>query len=646
MQRLRGLSGVSVAPGAFRTIALLADDGQPVEASRRVRATKIARGVVVGIAAMLLLAAAGLLIAQQRYAGHVYPSVTAGSVEVGGLTVEQARAAIQADAKLQAARTVTLRYQDKSWTPTFADLGITIDVDQTLAGAYDIGREDTARSRLTNLAGLMRADHAVPLVVMVNQQTLNNWFDRVDGDLGLKPHDAYLVIDGANVSIQPEVQGVVVDRAKMGQIVSAGAQSLTIADGNLPVSATIPNVRAGDLTALQGQVQTALAKGIKLKYPGKHWTLKPEEISQFLTQSTDPSKQGAAAVTVTVDESKLASWLSDQFSGDINQDPVDAQIAWSDDTQSVYATTPSEDGAKLKPLTFARAVIASFWGNHDTVDIPVADLKPQIDSNNLAALGITTKLAVGDSNFVGSSDERATNIQVGVGLLNGTLVPPHGTFSFNHAIGEITLDKGYVEGGIIDGQRIGRDVGGGICQVSTTVFRAALYAGVPIVEWWPHTYRLNFYEQDGWEPGYDASILQPDGNPFGGGDFRFSNPTDSWMLVEAYTTDDQRVYVIIYGAETGYKVSFSPTRISDPIPTTEHDIETVDDTLPSGTVEQTEASQPGYDVQFDRTVTDKGGNVIIQETYDSEFASRPNVYKVSPDMQGKSPASENGGDNS
>jgi vancomycin resistance protein YoaR len=271
--------------------------------------------------------------------------------------------------------------------------------------------------------------------------------------------------------------------------------------------------------------------------------------------------------------------------------------------------------------------------------VPVTVLDPEIDSNNLAALGITTKLAVGDSAFVGSNEGRATNIVVGSGLLNGTLIPPHGIFSFNHAIGVIDEDKGYVEAQVIQGERIGRDVGGGICQVSTTVFRAALYAGVPIVEWWPHTYRLGFYELDGWQPGFDASILQPNDDPFSGGDFRFENPTDSWMLVESYTADE-RVYVIIYGADTGYTISFSDPQITGPVEPTEKAIEITDDALPAGSVEQTELSQPGWEVDFQRTVTDKDGNVVLTDDWDTVFSSRPDVWKVSPDMEGQSPGAE------
>lgn len=201
-------------------------------------------------------------------------------------------------------------------------------------------------------------------------------------------------------------------------------------------------------------------------------------------------------------------------------------------------------------------MVESFWGNHTSITVPVTVLKPDIDSDNLDALGINARLAVGDSSYVGSNGGRATNIVVGSQLLNGALIPPHGTFSFNHAIGVIDVEKGYVEASVISGERIGRDVGGGICQVSTTVFRAALLAGLPdcrVVAAYLSARLL--YRLDGWPPGYDASILQPNDDPFSGGDFRFENPTDSWMLVESYT-EDQRVYVIIYGQELGYTVSF------------------------------------------------------------------------------------------
>jgi vancomycin resistance protein YoaR len=134
----------------------------------------------------------------------------------------------------------------------------------------------------------------------------------------------------------------------------------------------------------------------------------------------------------------------------------------------------------------------------------------------------------------------------------------------------------------------------------------------------------------------DASILQPEGDPFGGGDFRFTNPTDSWLLIESYV-DGSRVYVIIYGPELGWDVRISEPWYGQQIPKGD-DVEVIDWELPAGTIMQTEYPQEGMDVFFQRTVFDKEGNQLWDRTFGTHFYARGNVYKVSPDMAGQSPA--------
>ena len=121
------------------------------------------------------------------------------------------------------------------------------------------------------------------------------------------------------------------------------------------------------------------------------------------------------------------------------------------------------------------------------------------------------------------------------------------------------------------------------------------------------------------------------GDPFGGGDFKFRNPTDSWMLVESYTQDD-RVYVVIYGTDLDYTVTLTKPEVSEPIKNTDDDIETVDKKLPEGMIEQTEFEEPGYKIHFSRTAQARDGNIVLQDDWYTTFESRPNVYKVSPDM--------------
>jgi vancomycin resistance protein YoaR len=241
-------------------------------------------------------------------------------------------------------------------------------------------------------------------------------------------------------------------------------------------------------------------------------------------------------------------------------------------------------------------------------------------------LGIETRLGHGNSYYGGGSWQRDENIGVGTGLLNGTLVRPGDVFSFNEAIGEITDDKGYVEASVVVAERVGKDIGGGICQVSTTMFRAALYAGMPITEWHPHTYRLQGYEAEGWGPGFDASILQYGSTPDEWADFKFENWTDGWLLVEAWTSYPN-VIVNIYGTDNGNTVEIAGEWQSGPI-TNNEDVEIPTDSLPAGVVQQTEWPMDGLEVGFTRLIYDANGKEIANREFYTNFKGRGNVYEV------------------
>jgi vancomycin resistance protein YoaR len=316
-------------------------------------------------------------------------------------------------------------------------------------------------------------------------------------------------------------------------------------------------------------------------------------------------------------------------------------VQWSNEKEKVVALTDSSKGIRLLAGPLADGVAASFFADHDDVEIPVNGIPPAIDSDHLDVLNITQRLAGGSSAFWGSDEARATNIRVGTEHLNGTLIEPGAEFSFNDSVGDITPEAGYVEAAVVDGERIGKDVGGGICQVSTTVFRAAFLAGLPIGEWWPHLYRIGFYEYDGWTAGLDASILQS-GPREEWGDFTFSNTTDGHLLIEAYVDDEtQTDFVVIYGPDTGWDVHVAEPNEGEPILGKNlPDIEIVDEELDPGTWLQTEYRQDGLEISYLRTVTDRDGNVVDEWIAYSRFAARGDVYKVSPDMKGKSPAAD------
>lgn len=600
------------------------------------RLATIASRLALAAAILVMLGAAGLYAFRTTYDGRIYPSVYVSSIDLSGKSYADAQSLLTTRATQIEATQASFSSAGKTWTPTLQQIGVTVDAASSLNAAYEVGRESGARARLASAFGVAHGTHSIALKIDLNQATLNQWFNLVDRDINQSPKDATLAVVDGKVVVTPSVDGVVVDRAQATSMILSTLQSMNGFQGALPTKVVPAAVHATDLSAAENQLTAALAQPVKLTFGKKHWSLTAAELGQFVVVGKD----GVGNPSVTLDKDGLSTWLSKKIAGEVNSEPIDAKVAWGGDGVGLTAVAPSSRGARLKPSTLAENVIASFFSNHASIEVPVNWTNPKIDSNNLGALGITTKLSVGDSSFEGSDAGRENNIEVGISLLNGTLVAPGALFSFNHAIGEITADKGYEEAAIVDGQAIGRDIGGGICQVSTTTFRAAFYAGFQSEERWAHRYRFPFYELDGWTPGIDASILQPEGNPFGGGDYSFWNPSDSaWLLIEAYV-DAPHAYVIIYGPDLGWKVQVSDPDYGNPADVVKQppDQEVVDDTLPGGTVQMKEYGLSSTDVSYTRTVTDRDGNIVRQDTLYSHYYERATLWAVSPDMKGQSPA--------
>lgn len=515
------------------------------------------RTAIAATVAALLLLVIGLAVFRVTYDDRVYPAVQLGDVPVGGLTLLDAQTRLTAHAAELERRTITFSYGGQTWTPTLAELGMAVDVDASLAEARQHGRTGNATTRLAFVGDLVGPDDIIPLQMRTDEATLTTWFDAVDGDIGRPPADARLVIEGATVTVEPGTTGIVVDREAATELLIDTDTTVERVSIELPTRSAPPALTADHLAPVQTQVTQLLSTPVSVAFEDQRWQIDGATISPFLAVELEHETAGTPTSHLTVDTDGLARVLRTEYSPRINRKPVDAVLGWDD---GLVATEPSSTGAALRSNAFADAVAESFLGDHAPVTIPVVSIEPEIDDRDLDAYGITSLLGSGHSNFAGGTWERDENVRIGTEAINGSLVPPGGTFSFNGTVGAITYEKGYQEALVVSGEQIGRDVGGGICQVSTTVFRAALNSGMPITEWYPHTFRLPNYERDGWGPGFDASILQWGPNPDEWPDFKFENDTGHWLLVEAVVSD-VNVYVNIYGSDDGRSVEINTWEI-------------------------------------------------------------------------------------
>ena len=294
---------------------------------------------------------------------------------------------------------------------------------------------------------------------------------------------------------------------------------------------------------------------------------------------------------------------------DIDIVPQNAKFTMVDN--KVQSFLPELNGLKVNEEELKKEIIFAINNGNTTIDIPVEPDIPSIKTTDVNNLGINELIGSGASHFAGSIGSRIYNINLAASRLNNTLIAPDEIFSFDQTVGDISALNGYQQAYVIENGKTVLGDGGGVCQVSTTMFRAAMNSGLPIVERHAHAYRVHYYEEDA-NPGLDATIYSPTV------DFKFKNDTGKFILIQTqidlinlsltfnlYGTKDGRTSNITKPVLWGYSPAPTPLYTDDP-------------TLPVGIVKQIDFAASGIKSQFEYTVT-KNGEVINHQTFYSNF---------------------------
>jgi vancomycin resistance protein YoaR len=220
--------------------------------------------------------------------------------------------------------------------------------------------------------------------------------------------------------------------------------------------------------------------------------------------------------------------LLDEIEAFSYREAVEPRIKYDRETAGFTYLTEPVNGSRLDRDILLRRLETAAANGDSSVELPIVVTEPRLVRADPDSLGLTGNFGIGSSLFWGSSWNRAYNIKLGAGKLDGTIIEPGEEFDFNAALGPIEYETGFVDGLIIINNKTIPGVGGGICQVSTTMFRAAFMAGLPIHERWQHVYRVSYYELgEGNAPGFDASIYQPTLN------LMFTNDTDNYLMIRS-----------------------------------------------------------------------------------------------------------------
>lgn len=297
-------------------------------------------------------------------------------------------------------------------------------------------------------------------------------------------------------------------------------------------------------------------------------------------------------------------------------DPIDALFNFQNG--KVQAFRPSAEGQQVDLQAVQQTVankipVLLMIGKKDafTLPLPITTLKPKITTEGANNLGIKELIGVGTSLFGHSIPSRIYNVNLASSRINGVLVSPGEEFSFDKAVGDVSALTGYQQAYVIVNGKTVLGDGGGLCQVSTTLFRGILNAGLQVTERHAHAYRVGYYEEDS-PPGIDATVYVP------AVDLKFKNDTGHSILIqEVIDPVALRLTFYLYGTKDGRDVNMTTPVVTNTIPSLPT-IYTDDPTLPAGTLKQTDFAAEGATASFHRTVK-QTGKTIIDETYTSVY---------------------------
>lgn len=608
-------------------------DTTPVGVENRNQAYPIQRQIAfilgVGLLLAILILSAVILKYERDYADKIHPGVTVAGVDLSGLTLGQA--VVNLNANLTYGRLGQLHFSNgqDNWVYTPDDLGFSYDPVEVAKAAFDIGR---GKGTMVNLGEQLKARNQgidITPSIVYNQAKAYNVIQGLAAQTNIPLVEPNISLDNTTVNVITGQAGRTVDvQATLRNIEPF---LLLQQSGNVPMvikEQTPLSVNVEDTAQL---AETILSQAFTVNPADDTagqgpWTIEPEALASLLTIE-QKSIEGNRTYALTLNRPALVAYIS-SIAPALQNDPVNARMMFNDDTRQLELIANAVAGGSVDIEKSVDSILEKLQNGEHQASLVMQMVEPAVkDTSTAAELGITELVAETTSYYYGSAAARIQNIRAAAANFHGVMVGPGEVFSMAEYLTDISLDNGYAEAPIIVGDQTVDGIGGGICQVSTTVFRNAFYGGFPIVERHPHAYRVGYYEQqsNGWVDnslaGLDATVYVPLV------DFKFRNDTPYWLLMETYPTDTSLTWKF-YSTSDGREVDWWTTGITDVV-TPPDPIYREDPDLPSGTIKQVDWPVNGATVEVYRTVT-VNGTVTLQDTIRTNYVAWPAGYTYGP----------------
>ncbi|MFO7151768.1 MAG: VanW family protein [Bacillota bacterium] len=361
---------------------------------------------------------------------------------------------------------------------------------------------------------------------------------------------------------------------------------------------------------LKAYVDEHLKNPITLQYFDKSWKIIPYEMVEIQIEKTldDVISAGKSKnfllryftrlklrtnpkkfdLEIRVNDEAFQKTLR-SISDEIDREPKNAEFKIADGNVTIEK---EEDGVKVDGENLKAEILKNLWSKERKISVPVITLKPEITQETLAKMNINEEIVSFSTKFDKSQIERTTNIKLAAEKLKNYIIPPGQVFSFNDAVGERTREHGYKEAPIFANNEVTTGIGGGVCQLSTTLYNLALLADLEIVERSNHSLPVSYVPL-----GRDATVN------FGVIDFKFKNTTGEYLLLHTEIKDNT-LTMRFYGSKKIDKKVDVVSEIEKVIPPPVNFKE--DPSLEKGKIIIREG-KPGYQVKVWKVITYSNG---------------------------------------
>lgn len=497
-------------------------------------AKKITKILLLAILFPLSAGGVFLLLFNISFSEKIYPRISIAGNDIGNLNPKIAQRSVENRINSWQDAKIRINYSDsndaslsKNWQIEPADLGIVPSAPKNILSAYNIGRTGNILTIIRQVTIITIKGENLQVSYDLDDNKLYNYIENNFSFLEKSSKDASLVFVNGALKEIPAQTGYVIDRDNLKQEIIKNIENLSTEPISIKMFISTPKITNEKIKKAKTQAITLTTGKFSLQFEDKTWLLDKKIIESSLNfiSIADPANKDQMVLGIEIMPNLINDFL-EKIQLEINREPSNAVFGMKDD--QIIIESGGEVGAVLSLDKSANKIIDEIKKastnniNEASIKLLIEEKQPAIGRKTLNDMKIDTLLGQGKSNFSGSPANRRRNIATGAAKFNNVIIAPGEEFSFVKTLGEITAKAGYVPELVIKENKVVPELGGGLCQVSTTAFRAAIYAGLPILERRPHSYAVPYYNPQ----GMDSTIYPP--HP----DLRFKNDTDAPILIQ------------------------------------------------------------------------------------------------------------------